>query len=115
MVVGLQMFVGSAVLGVIALATETWQVNWTPRLGWAFAYTTLVPGLMATWVWFALVGRIGAVRAATFHFLNPFFGVATGAVLLGERLELWDMVGVVIIAAGILAVQWSRRTETPPP
>jgi drug/metabolite transporter (DMT)-like permease len=114
MIGGLQMLVGSAVLGVIALATETWQVNWTPRLGWAFAYTTLVPGLMATWVWFALVGRIGAVRAATFHFLNPFFGVATGAVLLGERLELWDMVGVVIIAAGILAVQWSRRTETPP-
>lgn len=114
MIVGMQMLVGAVVLGIAALATERWEVTWTPRLGWAFAYTTLVPGLLATWVWFALVARIGAVRAATFHFLNPFFGVATGAVLLGERLELSDIVGVVIIAGGILAVQWSRRDTAPP-
>ncbi len=109
MIVGLQMLVGSAVLILPAVLFEQWDVTWTARLGWSFAYTTLVPGLLATWVWFRLVGRIGAVRAATFHFLNPFFGVATGAVLLGERLEMWDVLGVVVIAAGILAVQWSRR------
>jgi drug/metabolite transporter (DMT)-like permease len=108
MIVGLQMLVGSAVLALPALSFEAFDVTWTARLGWAFAYTTLVPGLLATWVWFRLVGRIGAVRAATFHFLNPFFGVATAAALLGERLRIWDVLGVVIIAAGILAVQWSR-------
>ncbi len=113
MIVGMQMLVGAAVLGVAALLFETWHVNWSARLGLAFAYTTLVPGLLATWVWFRLVGRIGAVRAATFHFLNPFFGVATGALLLGEALEIWDMLGVAIIAAGILAVQWSRRDVLP--
>ncbi|MEH6774516.1 MAG: DMT family transporter, partial [Cereibacter changlensis] len=68
MVVGLQMLVGSAVLAVVAALTEPWQVTWSARLFWAFAYTTLVPGLMATWIWFMLVARIGAVRAATFHF-----------------------------------------------
>ena len=67
----------------------------------------LVPGIAATWVWFLLVGRIGAVRAATFHFLTPFFGVATGALLLGERLGAGDVIGVGIIMAGILAVQLS--------
>ena len=84
-------------------------VRWTPRLGMAFAYTTLVPGLIATWVWFRLVGRIGAVRAATFHFLNPFFGVAIAALLLNERLGVTDVIGVAIIAAGILMVQLSRQ------
>jgi drug/metabolite transporter (DMT)-like permease len=111
MVVGLQMLVGAAGL-MLAAAVVEWPggitVNWTPRLMWAFAYTTLVPGLLATWVWFLLVGRIGAVRAATFHFLNPFFGVLTGAVLLGERLSGWDAIGVAIVAGGILAVQVSR-------
>jgi drug/metabolite transporter (DMT)-like permease len=97
MIVGMQMLVGAAVLGVAALVFETWHVNWSTRLGLAFVYTTLVPGLLATWVWFRLVGRIGAIRAATFHFLNPFFGVATGALLLGEALEIWDMLGVAII------------------
>lgn len=108
MVVGLQMLVGAAVLGVAALLTETWAVTWSARLVWAFAYTTLVPGLMATWIWFMLVARIGAVRAATFHFLNPFFGVLVAWALLGEQLGVWDVVGVAIVAAGILAVQWAK-------
>jgi drug/metabolite transporter (DMT)-like permease len=114
MIVGLQMLVGAAILGVVALATEEWSVNWTPRLILAFAYTTLVPGLLATWVWFLLVGRIGAVRAATFHFLNPVFGVAIAAVLLGERLGPWDVAGVVVVTLGILAVQISRAGSHPP-
>lgn len=112
MIVGLQMLVGASLLAVAAVALESWDINWTPRLGLAFAYTTLVPGLLATWVWFLLVARIGAVRAAAFHFLNPFFGVAIAAALLGESLTLWDVAGVVIIAGGILAVQMSRVART---
>ena len=109
MIVGLQMLVGSAVLGLCALMVEPWSVTWSPRLVAAFLYTTLVPGLAATWVWFMLVARIGTVRASTFHFLNPFFGVAIAALLLNERLGLTDVVGVLIIAGGILAVQVSRQ------
>ena len=57
----------------------------TPRLVIAFLYTVFVPGLVATFVWFLLVNRIGATRAATFHFLNPAFGVAIAAVILGDE------------------------------
>jgi drug/metabolite transporter (DMT)-like permease len=74
----------------------------------AFWYTVLVPGLAATMIWFVLVGRIGATRAATFHFLNPFFGVAIAALVLGERVTSRDLAGVAIVMAGILAVQLSR-------
>ncbi|MGA1267974.1 MAG: DMT family transporter [Gemmobacter sp.] len=108
MIVGLQMLVGAAVLALLSVAFEPWRLNPTPRLALAFAYTTLVPGLLATWVWFLLVGRIGAVRAATFHFLNPVFGVAVAAALLGESLGLLDLAGVVIVALGILGVQLAR-------
>jgi drug/metabolite transporter (DMT)-like permease len=113
MIVGLQMLIGSATLAPLALAFETWSVNWSPRLVGAFLYTTLVPGLAATWVWFALVARVGAVKAATFHFLNPFFGVLIAAVLLGESLALADLLGVVIIAVGILLVQLARARPQP--
>lgn len=109
MIVGLQMLVGSAVLWVPALAWETFDVTWNWQLIVAFLYTTTVPGLLATWVWFVLVGRIGAVKASTFHFLNPFLGVAIAAVLLGERIGRLDVVGVAIIAGGILAVQLSKQ------
>ena len=109
MVVGLQMLIGAATLAPLAILFEPWSVNWNPRLLGAFFYTTLVPGLAATWVWFALVARVGAVKAATFHFLNPFFGVLIAAVLLAESLSLVDVAGVVVIAMGILLVQLSRR------
>lgn len=109
MIVGLQMFVGAIILAVASAMTETIVIDWHWQLVVAFIYTTLVPGLAATWVWFTLVNQIGAVKAATFHFLNPFFGVAIAAVLLGERLGLLDFIGVGIIAAGILAVQLSKQ------
>lgn len=109
MIVGLQMFVGAAILIVVSAFTEDWSaIRWSQKLVWAFIYTTLIPGVLATWVWFRLVGRIGAIKAATFHFLNPFFGVAIAALVLGEKLGPLDLVGVAIITAGILAVQLSK-------
>ena len=108
MVVGLQMLVGSFTLFAVAFQTETISVNYTWSLLAAFLYTTLVPGLLATWVWFVLVARIGAVRASTFHFLNPFFGILIAATILGEAITFMDTIGVIIIAMGILAVQLAR-------
>ena len=109
MIVGLQMLVGSALLWVPALTIEVWEVTWNWQLIVAFVYTTIVPGLGATLVWFLLVGRIGAVKASTFHFLNPFLGVAIAAALLGEKIGVLDVLGVAIIAGGILAVQLSKQ------
>lgn len=108
MVVGLQMLVGAVTLGAVGLPTEDLSVVWSWQLVAAFAYTTLVPGLAATVLWFMLVERIGATRAATFHFLNPVFGVAVASVLLNEVLGARDVLGVAVVTAGILAVQLSR-------
>ena len=109
MIVGLQMLVGSLTLWAPAIILETPTIVWTNAFVYAFIYTTLVPGLMATLVWFILVDRIGAVRASTYHFLNPFFGVAIAAAILSEGLTLLDIIGVIIVAGGILAVQISKR------
>ncbi|MGR3622131.1 DMT family transporter [Pseudophaeobacter sp.] len=111
MVVGLQMLIGSALLFVAAPLSEEIFVNPTLRLGLAFAYTTIVPGLMATFIWVLLLNRIGAIRAATFHFLNPVFGVAVASVMLGETLGPLDILGVAVVTLGILAVQLSRQPK----
>ncbi|WP_411351774.1 DMT family transporter [Leisingera aquaemixtae] len=113
MVVGLQMLIGSAVLFVAAPLTEEIFVTPTWRLAAAFTYTTIVPGLTATFIWVLLLNRIGAVRAATFHFLNPVFGVAVASVLLGEKLGPLDLLGVAIVTGGILAVQLARQADRP--
>ncbi|PRY93384.1 threonine/homoserine efflux transporter RhtA [Hasllibacter halocynthiae] len=107
-VVGVQMLVAAVFLGPVGAALEEWDVVWTARLGWAFLYTLLIPGLAATYVWFRLVARIGATRAATFHFLTPPFGVLIAWAFLGEGLAWSDMLGVAVVAAGILLVQRAR-------
>ncbi|MEM7438645.1 MAG: DMT family transporter [Pseudomonadota bacterium] len=111
MVVGLQMLVGSFALMPAAFILESQEIVWTPSLTAAFVYTVFAPGIIATIIWFKLVERIGATRASTFHFLNPFFGVAVAAAVLGETLTWTDVAGVLIIMAGILAVQLSRADQ----
>ena len=108
MVVGLQMLVGAAALFPASLLLESWQVAVNGRFVAAFLYSAVVSGVVATMIWFVLVRRIGATRAATFHFLNPFLGVAIAAAILGERVTARDLFGVAIIMAGILAVQLAR-------
>jgi len=113
MIVGLQMLIASVILWVPAMTLETFDVEWKWQLIVAFIYTFLVPGLGATVIWFYLVDRIGATRAAVFHFLTPFFGVLTAAILLGEKLGSMDIIGVLIITGGILAVQLSKQKTQP--
>ena len=109
MIVGLQMLVGSITLFPFSLIFETWNIELSTSFVLAFLYTTLVPGLFGTLIWFFLVRRIGPVKAATFHFLNPFFGVLVAAFILSEPLSISDGIGVTIIMAGILLVQLSRK------
>ena len=109
MVVGIQMLIGSLALFIPAILFEVPHFTWTGSLLAAFSYTVLMPGIFATIIWFLLVDRIGATRASTFHFLNPFFGVAIAAVILDEQLTYTDIIGVLIVMAGIFAVQMSRQ------
>lgn len=110
MVVGIQMLVGGLSLAPLALLLEHGApVTFTTPLVLAFLYTTFIPGIAATLVWFALIRRIGATEASAYHFLNPAFGVAVAWVLLGEPLGPFDIAGVAVVALGILLVQRARR------
>ena len=109
MIVGLQMIVGCITLFPFSLIFENWSIEWSRGFIIAFLYTTVVPGLLGTLIWFFLVRRVGPIKAATFHFLNPFFGVLVAVLILDENLSVEDGIGVVIIMVGILLVQMSRR------
>lgn len=111
MVVGLQMLVGATVLGAISAIFETPAMTPSWSLLAAFLYQVFVPGLAATLIWFALVRDVGAVRAATFHFLTPFFGIVIAAILLGENIQPTDYIGVMIVMAGIWMVQRARSAQ----
>lgn len=113
MIVGLQMLVGSFILGIVGLISETPQITPSLPLLLAFLYQLFIPGLAATILWFSLVAKVGPIKASTFHFLNPFFGITIAAIILHEKIGVLDVVGVAIAAAGILAVQMSRVRLVP--
>ena len=110
MVVGLQMVVGFVFTLIPSLIFESVEsINFSWELLGAFFYQIIGPGLFGTWLWFKLVNRIGPTKASSFHFLNPFLGIAVAAVLLNENITLYDVLGVIVITTGIIAVQLSKK------
>lgn len=109
MIVGLQMLCGGLSLVPVTLWLEDPALlNPTWRLGAAFTYIVLLPGIVATLIWFRLIQRIGAVRASVYHFLNPALGAMFASFMLGELISVQDMIGVVVLTTGILLVQLDR-------
>jgi drug/metabolite transporter (DMT)-like permease len=112
MMIGLQMIVGSITLFPLSVAFETWEVTWSFRLLAVFLYTTIFPGLVATVIWFKLLHFIGPIKAAAFHFLNPFFGVLIAHLILSEKLVSQQIIGVLLVMAAILILQISSISKT---
>lgn len=105
MVVACQMAVGAlGCLPVALLLEDVTAFDPTPEFIAAFVYQVLFPGIVATLIWFALVKRVSAAAASSFHFLNPIFGVGFAWALLGEPLAGRDVIGVGLVAVGILIV-----------
>ena len=58
---------------------------------------------------FALVGEVGPVRATTITYLNPAVAVIAGAVVLGEPVTIWTVVGFVLVVTGSYLVNRGGR------
>lgn len=58
----------------------------------------------AYWFYLGALRRVPASFAAVSFYLIPIVGVAAGALLLGERLDLRQWVGAVIVLAAVLAI-----------
>jgi drug/metabolite transporter (DMT)-like permease len=91
---------------------QTTEQDWDLGAGvWALmVYATLGPLVLTNILWFRSVHRIGANRATLAANLQPFIGAVLAVILLSEPLSLLQVVGGVLIAAGILVVR--RRTPT---
>jgi drug/metabolite transporter (DMT)-like permease len=80
-------------------------VDWSPALVASFVYLVGVVSVGASLLWFWLLSGGAASRVSAFYFLTPIFGLAFGAVLLGEPVGPGDAVGLAAVALGIILVQ----------
>jgi len=58
-------------------------------------------------LWFHLLTVFGATAASSYHFLMPPLGLLFGWLLLGERVAISDLLGIVPVAVGIYLVTHS--------
>ena len=70
----------------------------------AFAFLTLGGSILAYVIWFHLLRVCGATAASAYHFLMPPLGMLFAFLVLGEHVEVRDLLGIVPVALGIYLV-----------
>ncbi|HZT90671.1 MAG TPA: DMT family transporter [Gaiellaceae bacterium] len=101
-----------AVTGAVQTLGQGFHFN---GLTWvAFGYAVVGPLFLTNILWFTAIDRVGPSRAALFGNLQPFFGLFFALILLGERLNGWEILGGVAIFAGIVLERVRRRPVEPP-
>jgi drug/metabolite transporter (DMT)-like permease len=70
----------------------------------AFAFLTLGCSILAYIIWFHLLRVCGATTASAYHFLMPPLGMLFAFLVLGEHVEVRDLLGIIPVALGIYLV-----------
>jgi drug/metabolite transporter (DMT)-like permease len=105
---------GTLVLLPIALATLPFMPR--PRLvspvAWAVLLYHAVLGAVAHLWWYAAVERVGPSRAAIFLNVTPLVGIGMAALLIGEPIGPWQVIGVMLVLGGVALTTRPPRPPT---
>lgn len=101
----------TVILGVVFhIPLVVWEVaqtgTFTPtwdRIA-TIAYFAIFASILAYVCWGRAVAALGPGRTGMFMYLLPVFSAILAVLILGERLELFHAVGVILIFGGIVLV-----------
>jgi drug/metabolite transporter (DMT)-like permease len=110
MLVALQVTFSAVCLHTAVPFFEDWSET---SLNWGLAIPLLyagIPSLAVTFYLFASVlRRAPAIQGAAVAYLTPFFGVLFSWLLVGDRLGTAEMVGGLLVIAGVAVLSTDRR------
>src|SRR3954451_6358734 len=95
---------GIALLPVAATFASIDDIVPSVRLLGAFAFLVLGGSILAYRLWFHLLRVCGATAASAYHFAMPPLGMLFAWMVLGEHVELKDLLGIVPVVLGIYLV-----------
>jgi drug/metabolite transporter (DMT)-like permease len=102
---GMQNLAGGLAVAPFAFAFERISdVVPSMRFFLALAYSVVLVSILAYLLWFYILKVSGATAASSYHFLMPPLGIAFGWLILGERVEPVDIIGILPVALGIYLV-----------
>ncbi len=107
--VGLQFLLGSMPLFALSFIFEpTAVIRWSSSFIASLLILSLPGTAMAALLWFYLLKKAPLGYLNAFSFLIPVFGLLFGTILFGERLDLLEGGGVLLIASNAL---WAARAQ----
>ena len=68
----------------------------------SIAYVAVFPSLSSYMFWNHATQKLGVNRTGQFSHLMPVFGILLATVLLGERLQFYHALGMLLVAAGLV-------------
>jgi len=109
-----QFGVGAGVLGIAVLLTPgPERLPFTVGVWAAMAALVVFASLLGYVVYFRLHHRIGPGRANLVAYLLPLVGIGLGSGLFGEPITVWEVVGFVLVVAGLSLVFTSNERAGP--
>lgn len=100
-----------ALVGLPQTTSQDWDLGWEVWL--LVVYATFGPLVLTNVLWFRSLDRIGPARATLATNLQPFLAAVFAVILLSETLTALQVLGGLLIAAGILVAR-RRGTASPP-
>ena len=110
-VTGWHMVLGSLPLVILHLFDKNWALwpDWTGLQWGLMAYASLLGSALAYGLFFWFANKEELTTFSTLAFLTPVFALLTGGVWLGERLQILQWIGVLMILISVVLV--SQRTR----
>ncbi len=102
-----------AIVGAVQTSHQGFHFGWGTWAG--FGYAVIGPLFLTNILWFTAISRVGPGRASLFVNMQPFFAVVFAVLILGERLNAWELVGAVAIGIGIVIERRRRVAPEPAP
>src|SRR5690606_7675885 len=99
-------FAGAAIVYLpVVLVAGAWPTAMpSPAALGAMLVLGVVCSAVAFLVFVALIAVVGPVRSTVVTYINPAVAVAAGALVLGESVTAWTVLGFVLVLAGSFLV-----------
>ncbi|AJP59889.1 ABC transporter permease [Pandoraea vervacti] len=104
---GWQLLLGGLMLVPVTLMVDPALPSLTGLQIAGYAYLSMAGALLAYALWFRGIARLAPVAVSSLGLLSPLTAVVLGWVLLGQAIRGPAFVGLAMVFASILAVQWT--------
>ncbi len=109
-----QMLFGAVALCAIAVAVPSRPIDWSDYLMGALAYNAVPATALAWMLWLYVVKSLPAGVAGLSSLGIPLVGVLAGALELGERPPLSELLGMGLILAALAVIGLRALFNRPP-